>query len=100
VAEPLHWVTVALVVSPFGTHAMVLPVADPMHWSTVIFAVEVPTTMLLVTVTSQITLLPPPLTMPLHWLTEVTRWFDFVTVVTGTGLSGQSEVTPAAAKHA
>jgi hypothetical protein len=43
-----------------------------MHWSTVTPDVGVPTGTLLVTVTSQITLLPPPVTMPLHWFTEVT----------------------------
>jgi TRAP-type mannitol/chloroaromatic compound transport system permease large subunit len=91
VAEPLHWATVALVVSPFGTHLIVLPlpVADPMHWLTVTPAVDLPTTTLLVTVTLQITLLPPPLTIPLHWLTDVTSWVDLVTVLTGTVFSGQ-----------
>jgi len=74
VAEPLHWVTVALDVLPSGTHDMVLPppVPDPMHWSTVTPEVDVPTGTLLVTVTLQYTLLPPAVTMPLHWLTEVT----------------------------
>jgi hypothetical protein len=47
-------------------------VADPMHWSTVTGAAVVPTGTLLVTVTLQNTLEPPPVTMPLHWFTEVT----------------------------
>jgi hypothetical protein len=70
----LHWVTVALVVLPLGSHASVLPppVPDPMHWLTVTAEVDVPTGTLLVTVTLQYTLLPPPVTMPLHWFTEVT----------------------------
>jgi hypothetical protein len=54
-----------------------------MHWLTVTPAFVVPATISLVTVTLQITLLPPPLAMPLHWLTEVTSVVDFVTVVTG-----------------
>jgi hypothetical protein len=85
VEEPLHWVTVALVVSPFGTHDTVLPppVPDPMHWLTVTPAAFVPTTILLVILTLQITLLPPPLAMPLHCLTEVTSVVDVSTFVTG-----------------
>lgn len=68
--ELLHWVTVALVVLPVGTHTTVgavpPPVPDPLHWSTVTPEVAVPVGMLLVTLTSQVTLLPPPYTMPLH----------------------------------
>jgi hypothetical protein len=43
-----------------------------MHWLTVTVEVDVPTGTLLVTVTLQNTLLPPAVTMPLHWFTEVT----------------------------
>ena len=46
--------------------------------------------------TLQFTLLPPPVTMPLHWSTEVTSWFDEVTVV----VQPKGGRTPAAAKHA
>jgi len=99
----LHWVTVALVVLPFGAQAWVLPppVADPMHWSTVTPAVEVPVGTLLVTETLQITLLPPPVTIPLHWLTDVTNCVDVVTLLIGPRFSGQDgNGTPAAAKQA
>jgi hypothetical protein len=50
---------------------------------TVTFAVDVAAGTLLVTETLQITLLPPAVTMLLHWLTEVTSWLDVVTVETG-----------------
>ena len=53
------------------------------------------------TVTLQYTLLPPPVTIPLHWLTEVTSWVDDVVLVIGPEFSGQDgNGTPAAAKHA
>ncbi len=56
---------------------------------------------LLVTETLQVTSLPPPLTMPLHWSTEVTSRVDEVVLTTGPELSGQlGKATPAAAKHA
>jgi hypothetical protein len=41
------------------------------------------------------TLLPPPSTTPLHWLTEVTSWFDVVTTV----VQPNGARTPAAARH-
>ncbi len=64
-------------------------------------AVDVPTGTLLVTVTLQYMLLPPPVTMPLHWFTEVTSWVEVVVLLTGPRLRGQEgNVTPAAAKHA
>jgi hypothetical protein len=103
VAEPLHCVTVALVVLPLGAQRTVLPppVADPMHWSTVTPAVVVPTGTLLVTVTSQYTLLPPPVTMPLHWFTDVTSWLDEVVLTTGPRFSGhEGKTTPAAPSQA
>lgn len=63
-------------------------------------AVDVPTGTLLVTVTLQYTLLPPPVTMPLHWFTEVTSWVEDVVLVIGPKFRGQDgNVTPAAAKH-
>ncbi|MHB1930566.1 MAG: hypothetical protein ACYCUG_14330 [Acidimicrobiales bacterium] len=56
--------TVALVVLPVGTHSTVgaipPPVPDPLHWLTVTPDVAVPVGTLLVTVTSHVTLLPPP----------------------------------------
>jgi len=56
---------------------------------------------LLVTVTLQYTLLPPPFTIPLHWSTEVTSWFDEVLLVIGPEFRGQEGYgTPAAARHA
>jgi hypothetical protein len=62
--EPLHWVTVALVVLPSGLHTTVgwvpPPVPDPTHWSTVTSVVGVPTGVLLLTVMLHVTLLPPP----------------------------------------
>jgi hypothetical protein len=62
--EPLHWVTVAFVVLPVGAHTTVgavpPPVPDPLHWLTVTPDVAVAAGMLSVTVTSQVTLLPPP----------------------------------------
>jgi hypothetical protein len=74
--EPLHWVTVALVVLPTGAHTTVgavpPPVPEPMHWFTVTPEVGSPVGTVLRTDTLQVTLLPPPKTMPLHWLTEVT----------------------------
>ncbi|MHB1535084.1 MAG: hypothetical protein ACYC1D_10880 [Acidimicrobiales bacterium] len=45
----------------------------------------------------QVTKLPPPLTMPLHWLTDVTSWVAFgVTVV----VQPNGGRTPAAAMQA
>ncbi len=58
--------------------------------------VAVPTGTLLITVTRQVTKLPPPLTMPLHWLTDVTSWVgNGVTVV----VQPNGGSTPAAAKQ-
>ncbi len=100
VPDPLHWVTVALVVLATGSHTTVgwvpPPVPDPMHSLTVAPDVGVPLATLLENVTLQITLLPPPVTMPLHWLIEETSWFDVVTVV----VQPAGGSTPAAAKHA
>jgi hypothetical protein len=48
------------------------------------------------TETLQVTLLPPPSTMPLHWSTELTSWFAVFTVV----VQPEGGSTPAAAKHA
>jgi hypothetical protein len=47
------------------------------------------------TITLQVTLLPPPVTMPLHWFTEVTSWVEVVIVV----LQPKGGSTPAAARH-
>jgi hypothetical protein len=102
----LHWVTVALVVLLVGLQTWVLPPpppppADPTHWSTVTAGACVPTGTLLVTLTVQYVLLPPPYTMPLHWFTDVTSWLKVVVLVTGPTLRGQEgNATPAAAKHA
>ena len=55
----------------------------------------------MVTVTLQYTLLPPPVTIPLHWLTDVTSWVDMVVLVTGPKFNGQAGyTTPAAPKQA
>lgn len=55
----------------------------------------------MVTVTLQYTLLPPSVTMPLHWFTEVTSWFEDVVLVMGPKFRGQDgNGTPAAARHA
>jgi len=98
--EPLHWVTVALVVLPIGAHTTVgwvpPPVPDPMHWLTVTPDVGVLAEMLLITVTLHVTLLPPPKATPLHWFTEVTSWLDVVTVV----VQPEGGSTPASARHA
>jgi hypothetical protein len=76
VPEPLHCVTVAFVVLDTGEQRTVdappPPVPDPMHSFTVAPAVGVPLATSLIYVTLQVTLLPPPPTMPLHWSTEVT----------------------------
>jgi hypothetical protein len=76
VPEPLHCVTVALVVLDTGLQRTVEPppppVPDPMHSFTVAPGVGVPMGTLFVKVTLQVTLLPPPLTTPLHWSIEVT----------------------------
>lgn len=51
---------------------------------------------MLTTVTLQVTLLPPPVTMPLHWVTEVTSWPEVVTEV----VQPEGGKTPVAARHA
>lgn len=64
VPEPLHWVTVALVVLATGAHTVVgwvpPPVPDPMHWLTVAPDIGEPLATSLMKVTLQVTLLPPP----------------------------------------
>ncbi|HWG72631.1 MAG TPA: hypothetical protein VG184_01105 [Acidimicrobiales bacterium] len=56
--------TVALVVLPTGLHCTVgavpPPWPEPLHWLTVTPVVAVPTGTVLLTVTLQVTLLPPP----------------------------------------
>ena len=85
VPDPLHWVTVAPVVLATGAQTTVgwvpPPVPDPLHSFTVAPDVDVPLVTSLVKLTLQTTLLPPPVTIPLHWLIEETSWFDVVTVV-------------------
>ena len=72
-----------------------------MHWFTVTSDVAVPAGTLFVTLTLQYTLLPPAVTIPLHWVTEATSWFDEVLLVIGPEFSGhEGNTTPAAAKHA
>jgi hypothetical protein len=58
--------------------------------------VFVPVGIVLTTDTPQMTLLPPPSTTALHWLTEVTSSLDVVTTV----VQPKGARTPAAAKHA
>ncbi|HEX3541333.1 MAG TPA: hypothetical protein VHT75_12945 [Acidimicrobiales bacterium] len=73
-AELLHWSTTAFVVlrSAGWLQRIGLPVGEtppwpePLHWLTVTPVVAVPTGMLLTMLTRHVTLLPPPLTMPLH----------------------------------
>jgi hypothetical protein len=67
-----------------------------MHWLTVTFEAADPAGTVSITATLQVRLLPPPTTIPLHWFTDVTSWFDVVTVV----MQPEGGVTPAAAKHA
>jgi hypothetical protein len=67
-----------------------------MHWLTVTPDVAAPVGMVLTTETSHVTLLPPPTAIPLHWSTDVTSWFEVVTVV----VQPDGGVTPAAARHA
>lgn len=98
--DPLHWVTVALLVLPTGAQTKVgsipPPVPDPMHWLTVAPDVGVPVETSLVNVTLHVKLLPPPTMMPLHWFTVETSWVDLATVV----VQPAGGSTPAAAKHA
>jgi hypothetical protein len=72
--EPLHWVTVALVVLLRGLHNVVgsapPPVPESMHWLTVAVAVVPAPVMVLTTSTEHRTVLPPPLPDPLHCVTE------------------------------
>jgi hypothetical protein len=90
-ADPLHCVTVALVVLPFGEHTRVgcvpPPPADPMHWLTVAGPAVATPVRMLCTVTEQSTFAPPPLTESLHWLTvPTTSWkVDGVVVQVGFG---------------
>ena len=64
VPEPLHWVTVALVVLATGAQSVVgwvpPPVPDPMHWFTVAPVSDAPLATSLMNVTLHVTLLPPP----------------------------------------
>ena len=98
--DPLHWVTVALVVFATGAQTTVgsvpPPVPEPMHWLTVAPEVGVPVETSLVNVTLQIKLLPPPTMMPLHWLTVDTNWVDEATLA----VQPAGGSTPAAARHA
>src|SRR5688500_710497 len=74
--EPLHCVTVALVVLPTGLHetdGSPPPVPEPLHWLTVAAVVVAAPVMLLVTRTMQTTEPPPPLPELLQISTAVTR---------------------------
>jgi hypothetical protein len=100
VPEPLHCVTTAFVVLATGAQSRVgwvpPPVPEPMHWLTVTPDVAAPVGTVSTTATLHVRLLPPPTMMPLHWSTDVTSWFDVVTVV----VQPEGGVTPAAARHA
>jgi hypothetical protein len=97
-AEPLHCVTVALVVVA-GNGAQVLlpppPPADPTHWLTVAAvtgsAPGVSALMLLVMLTSQLIGWAASLSEPLHWLIEVTRSLELVVVEPLPGAHGSRE---------
>ena len=82
-AEPLHWVMVALVVlAGNGSHSLATPSPDPTHWFLVdVDAPALRPTKLLVTLTLQRSVPPPPLIESLHWLTTVTARLMFQTVV-------------------
>ena len=82
-AEPLHWVMVALVVlAGKGSHSLAMPSPEPTHWFTVTAVAPVlDPTKLLVTSTLQRSVPPPPLIASLHWFTSVTRRRRFLTVV-------------------
>ena len=82
-AEPLHCVIVALVVvAGNGSHSLAMPSPDPTHWFVVAaVAPGLRPTKLLVTLTLQRSVPPPPLIESLHWLTVVTGRFMRQTVV-------------------
>jgi hypothetical protein len=75
VPEELHWSMVALVVLPSGAHKTVgcvpPPVPEAMHCLIVAGEVVAEPVMLLMIVTLQVTVPPPPLPEPLHWSTDV-----------------------------
>jgi hypothetical protein len=79
-AEPLHWVTVAVVVAAGKGLQFTVPpppAPEPTHWLTVAAvtgrACGVLLLMLFVMVTSQVIGCAASLSEPLHWLTDVTR---------------------------
>ena len=67
-AEPLHWVMVALVVlAGKGSHSFAMPSPEPTHWFLVDVDAPAPRpTKLLVTLTLQRSVPPPPLIESLH----------------------------------
>ena len=81
-AEPLHWVMVALVVlAGKGSHSLAMPSPEPTHWFTVAAVAPVlDPTKLLVTLTLQRRVPPPPLIELLHWVTFVTGLVRFFVV--------------------
>jgi len=94
-AEPLHWVTVALVVfAGKGAQVTVPPAPEPTHW----FTVAVPTgsapgtvgSISLVTVTSQRIGWAASLSEPLHWLICVTMLVELLVKVPLPGGHGPS----------
>jgi hypothetical protein len=56
-----------------------------MHWSTVAGVGDVVPVMLLTTETSHVTVPPPPLPDPSHWVTDDTRTLDGVVDVIHVG---------------
>ena len=82
-AEPLHCVMAAsVVVAGKGVQPVVRPSPEPTHWLTVTAAEPGLTpTKLFVIVALQLSVAPPPLADPLHWMTEVTGVVREVVVV-------------------
>ena len=58
------------------------PCPELLHWFTVAGVDAVTPVMLLTMATLHVTVPPPPLPDPSHWVTEVTSWVEVVVVVT------------------
>jgi hypothetical protein len=78
--DPLHCVNAALVVLAVGLQTSVGWVPPP--WAALLHSftvagevVELPM-MLLTMATVHVTVPPPPLPDPLHWVTDVVSWFE------------------------
>jgi hypothetical protein len=91
--EPSHWVMSALVVEPVGKHNVVgpdgetPPAPELLHWLIVTGATVVVPVMLFTMWTAQVTVAPPPLPDPSHWVIEVMSWLEVVVVVMQVGVA-------------